>query len=147
VEESLLDTKEVIMAKKILVVDDEQEVVRAVQMSLEKVGFEVLTAQNGLQALAQVNTELPDLVVMDINMPVMNGFEAVQQLKADAATAHIPIVMLTSDQSGGSRAIGMEAGTDVYLTKPFHPRDLVKRVKAALRGAAIKRIFPRSKRL
>jgi CheY-like chemotaxis protein len=60
-----------------------------VQLSLEKVGFEVLTAQNGLQALAQANTESPDLVLMDINMPVMNGFEAVQQLKADAATAHI----------------------------------------------------------
>src|SRR4028119_2167837 len=109
--ESLLNTIEVIMAKKILVVDDEQEVVRAVQISLENVGFEVLTAQNGLQAVSQVNTESPDLVLMDINMPVMNGFEAVQQLKADAATAHIPIVMLTSDQSQGSRAIGVEAGS------------------------------------
>ncbi len=134
------------MAKKILVVDDEQEIVRAVQMSLEKVGFEVLTAQNGLQAISQVNTESPDLVLMDVNMPVMNGFEAVQQLKADAATAHIPVVMLTSDESQGSRAIGMEAGSDVYLTKPFNPRDLVRRVRTALRGAAIKRIFPRPKK-
>ncbi len=120
------------MAKKILVVDDEHETVRSVQMSLEQAGYEVVTAQNGLQALAQVATECPDLVLIDINMPVMNGFEVVQQLKAYPSTAHIPFVILTADQSLGSMAIGLEAGTDLYLTKPFHPRQLVKQIKGVL---------------
>jgi CheY-like chemotaxis protein len=120
------------MAKKILVVDDEHETVRSMQMSLEQAGYDVVTAHNGLQALAQVATECPDLVLIDINMPVMNGFEVVQQLKADPATAHMPFVILTANQSLGGVAIGREVGTDLYLTKPFHPLELVNQIKGVL---------------
>ena len=120
------------MAKKILVVDDDLETAQTVQLSLERGGFDVVMAHNGLEALASVATEKPDLVVMDVTMPVMDGFEALQRIKADEATAHIPVVMLSADQSLGSMSIGWEAGTDVYLTKPFHPRDLVEQIKVVL---------------
>jgi CheY-like chemotaxis protein len=118
--------------KTILVADDEQDLLLTLLVSLRQGGYEVVTAQNGLQAVQRAISDPPDLILMDVNMPVMNGFEAVQKLKSDPVTADIPIVMLTADHSSGSMAIGFEAGSDLYLTKPFSPNDIVEQLHTLL---------------
>jgi CheY-like chemotaxis protein len=93
--------------------------VRAVRLCLEQAGFEVAVAANGREALEQIAIQMPELVLMDVTMPEMSGFEVLQALKSNEATAHIRVVLLTADQSEGSRAIAREAGADGYMTKPF----------------------------
>jgi DNA-binding response OmpR family regulator len=107
------------MSPRVLVVDDEFEIARAIRIYLEQEGFEVATAGNGREALEQVVIQVPDLVLMDITMPEISGFEVLQHLKANQSTAHVPVVLLTADQSDGSIAIAREAGADAYMTKPF----------------------------
>ena len=117
------------MAKKILAVDDEKHILRLVQINLEKAGYEVVTGTNGREALEMVRSEKPELVVMDVMMPEMDGFEALKQLKADPDTADIPVIMLTAKAQDADVFHGWQSGADLYLTKPFNPMELLTFVK------------------
>jgi two-component system alkaline phosphatase synthesis response regulator PhoP len=120
------------MAKKILAVDDERHIVRLVQINLEKAGYEVITASNGREAVEKVRSEHPNLVVMDVMMPEMTGFEALQALKEDPATASTPVIMLTAKAQDADVFHGWQSGADLYLTKPFNPIELLTFVKRIL---------------
>ncbi len=117
------------MAKKILAVDDERHILRLVQINLEKAGYDVVTGSNGREAVEKVRSEHPDLVVMDVMMPEMDGFEALKQLKEDPATAEIPVIMLTAKAQDADVFHGWQSGADLYLTKPFNPMELLTFVK------------------
>lgn len=124
------------MAKRILAVDDEKHIVRLVQINLEKEGYEVLTASNGRQALEIVASEHPDLIVMDVMMPEMDGFEALEKLKENPETCKIPVVMLTAKAQDSDVFRGWQSGTDLYLTKPFNPQELITFVKRIFQNQA-----------
>ncbi len=116
--------------KRILVVDDEPHILKLVAFSLRSGGFEVLEASDGLLALAVALAEQPDLILMDVMMPALDGYEACRRLKADAATAHIPVVMLTAKTQLAEQTTGLECGALDYICKPFTPKDLVAQVQA-----------------
>src|SRR4028119_1616098 len=122
------------MAKKILAVDDERHIVRLVQINLLKEGYDVVTASNGREALEQVAKEHPDLVIMDVMMPEMGGFEALKSLKGEATTATIPVIMLTAKAQDADVFQGWKSGADLYLTKPFNPQELITFVKRIFHG-------------
>ena len=127
------------MAKKILAVDDERHIVRLVQINLEKEGYEVVTASNGREALEKVDSEKPDLVVMDVMMPEMDGFEALKRLKDNEKTASIPVIMLTAKAQDADVFRGWQSGVDLYLTKPFNPMELITFVKRIFESQAEKK--------
>lgn len=116
--------------KLILVVDDEPRMTKFVRMNLELEGYRVAEAANGLEALDKVKNELPDLVILDVNMPELDGFET---LKLIRQTGTVPVIMLTVKGDEEDRIHGLELGADDYVTKPFSPRELASRVKAVLR--------------
>jgi DNA-binding response OmpR family regulator len=118
--------------KKILTCDDETNIVRIIQINLEKAGYDVVTAYNGRECLAQVAAEHPDLIVLDLMMPEMTGFEVLDKLKENPDTADIPVIMLTARAQDQDVLRGWQAGVECYLTKPFQPTELI---------AFIKRIF------
>jgi two-component system, OmpR family, alkaline phosphatase synthesis response regulator PhoP len=125
------------MPKKILAVDDERHIVRLVEVNLQRAGYEVVTAYDGREALEKVKAENPDLVVLDVMMPYMDGFEVLKNLKADPATAEIPVIMLTAKAQDADVFRGWQSGVDCYLTKPFNPMELltfVKRIFDSLSG-------------
>lgn len=115
---------------KILAVDDEQRMVRFIQLNLEQDGFQVITAFNGKEALEQVRTQLPDLILLDIMMPDLNGFEVLRKIRE---VSTVPVIMLTAKGEEDDRIQGLELGADDYITKPFSPRELVSRIRAVLR--------------
>jgi len=116
--------------KTILVVDDERNIVELVRLYLEKEGFNVVAASDGEQALAQYERHAPDLVVLDLMLPKLDGFEVCRELRRRGDT---PILMLTARSEDVDAIVGLELGADDYVTKPFNPRALVARVKAILR--------------
>lgn len=118
---------------KILVVDDELDILEIIRHALNKEGFEVHIAANGFQALEQTRKIKPDLILMDVMMPVMDGMEACRQLKEDNDTRNIPIVFLTARSEEFAELAGFEAGADDYISKPIRPRVLMSRLKAILR--------------
>jgi two-component system alkaline phosphatase synthesis response regulator PhoP/two-component system response regulator VicR len=111
--------------KRILVVDDEKALVRIIQINLERNGYEVVTANDGLQALEKVASENPDLVILDVMMPHMNGFEVLKTLKSSPATKTIPVIMLTAEAQDTDIFRGWQSGADCYLIKPFNPVELI----------------------
>src|SRR5919202_2199786 len=117
------------MPKKILAVDDERHIVRLVEVNLQRAGYYVVTAYDGREALEKVKTEHPDLVVLDVMMPYMDGFEVLKNLKADPVTAEIPVIMLTAKAQDADVFRGWQSGVDCYLTKPFNPMELLTFVK------------------
>jgi len=117
------------MGKKILVVDDEKHIVRLVQVNLERAGYEVITAYDGDEALKKVKEERPDLIVLDVMMPKMDGFEVMKHLKADPTTRDIPVIMLTAKAQDTDVFKGWQSGVDCYLTKPFNPLELLGFIK------------------
>lgn len=117
---------------KILVVDDEPDAVELVEFNLKSAGFDVATAADGDEALRKARSLVPDLVVLDVMLPEIDGLEVCKLLRRDAATAAIPIIMLTAKAAEIDRVLGLELGADDYLTKPFSPRELVLRVKNLL---------------
>jgi two-component system phosphate regulon response regulator PhoB len=125
-------------AESILVVDDEPDIVALVAYHLAKAGYRVSTAATGPDALALARRERPALVVLDLMLPGMSGFEVLEQLRKDEATKHIAVLMLTARKEEPDRIRGLSLGADDYLTKPFSPPELVLRVRAILRrvGAA-----------
>lgn len=117
---------------RILIVDDEEDLLRLVSYNLTRAGFELITADNGKAALKLAQSELPDLLILDLMLPDLSGVHVCQRLKKDPATQGIPIIMLTARSSETDRIKGFEAGADDYVVKPFSPRELVLRVKALL---------------
>lgn len=122
---------------KILVVDDENFIVELVKFNLEKEGYKVVVAYDGVNALSMVKTELPDLIILDIMLPVMDGLEVCRTLKQNPDFNSIPIIMLTAKGEEFDTVLGLEMGADDYIKKPFSPRELVARVKARLRALKI----------
>jgi DNA-binding response OmpR family regulator len=119
--------------KKILIVEDEQDILDLVRLYLEKEGYRVCTAVTGQDALKQVKAERPDLVVLDLMLPGLDGIEVCKRLRADPATALLPIIMLTAKAEEADTIVGLELGADDYVTKPFSPKALMARVKALFR--------------
>lgn len=117
------------MAKRILAVDDERHIVRLIQVNLERAGFDVVTANDGAQALEMVAAEKPDLIVLDWMMPQLNGMETLKRLKGDPGTENIPVIMLTAKSQDADVFKGWQSGVDCYLTKPFNPMELLAFVK------------------
>ncbi len=118
---------------KILIVEDESNIRQLVKYNLEKESYQVLEAEDGLQGLRLAKAEKPDLVLLDLMLPQMDGLEVCRSLKGNQATAALPIIMLTAKSEEIDKVIGLELGADDYMTKPFSPRELVARVKAVLR--------------
>ena len=122
------------MAKfNVLVVEDEKDILDVVEFNLVQAGYRVMRAHDGLEGLRLAQNERPDLVVLDLMLPGMDGKEVCRRLKRSEATRAIPVLMLTALSSETDRIIGFEIGADDYLTKPFSPRELVLRVQAILR--------------
>ena len=115
------------MRKKILVVDDEPDMVHLVRLALEMEGHEVIVAYNGVEALERVAAARPDLIVLDVMMPHMDGFEVLSKLKETPATSHIPVIMLTAVDVQAPK--GWSLGADFYWTKPFKPEDLITLIR------------------
>jgi two-component system, OmpR family, alkaline phosphatase synthesis response regulator PhoP len=122
------------MKKKVLVVDDEKDIVELLRYNLAKEGYDVIVAYNGEQALEKAAGG-PDLILLDLMMPLLDGFETCKRLKNDPATSQIPIVFLTARGGEVDEVLGLELGADDYIQKPISPRKLVARVKAILRRA------------
>ncbi|MEH6947741.1 response regulator transcription factor [Bacillus sp. JJ634] len=121
------------MAKKILVVDDEKSIVTLLKYNLEQAGFSVITAFDGEEGLQTVVEQKPDLVVLDLMLPKLDGIEVCKQLRQ--LKVNVPILMLTAKDDEFDKVLGLELGADDYLTKPFSPREVVARIKAILRRA------------
>lgn len=117
-------------AKKILVVDDEKKIVDIVKAYLEKEGFQVVVAYDGISALELAKSQSPDLIVLDLMLPEISGWDVCRQLRKNSDT---PIIMLTARDEVPDRIVGLELGADDYITKPFSPNELVSRVRAVLR--------------
>lgn len=121
------------MPQTVLVVDDERDIVDLVRYNLTQAGFRVVSATDGRQALDLARRERPDLIVLDLMLPVLPGAEVARHLKQDEATRAIPILMLTARGEEVDRIVGFELGADDYVVKPFSPRELVLRVQAILK--------------
>jgi two-component system KDP operon response regulator KdpE len=116
--------------RRILVVDDEERMVRFIRLNLEHDGFQVFEAFNGKQAIDKIRSNLPDLVLLDVMMPDIDGFEVLEMIRESST---VPVIMLTAKGEEEDRVHGLELGADDYITKPFSPRELVSRVRAVLR--------------
>lgn len=125
---------------KILVIEDEKDIVELLQYNLEKENFRVLSAANGQKGLDSARKNFPDLVLLDLMLPEIDGLEVCRILKKDPKTSHIPIIMLTAKSGETDKIVGLELGADDYITKPFSVKELIARVKALLR-----RMHPESK--
>ncbi len=119
--------------ERILVVDDEEDILELVRFNLAREGYDVLCAISGEEALEEARKKLPDLVVLDLMLPGIDGLEVARALKREAGTKEIPIIMLTAKGEEADVVTGLELGADDYVTKPFSPRILLARVKAVLR--------------
>ncbi len=120
------------MKRRVLIVDDEVAIVKVLRDRFEMEGFEVLTANDGVKGVEVARCEKPDIIIMDITMPNMDGLTAARLLRQDPATAHIPIIMLTARGQESDERAGYEVGAIRYFTKPFSPRQLVKEVQSIL---------------
>ena len=124
--------------ERILVVDDEEDIIELVRYNMAKEGYKVIGVTTGEQAISKARAELPDLVLLDLMLPGVDGLEVCKILKADEKTAHIPIVMLTAKGEEADIVTGLEIGADDYVTKPFSPKVLIARVRAVLRRKRVR---------
>jgi diguanylate cyclase (GGDEF)-like protein len=123
------------MAETILIADDDSAIVRLIQLNLEIEGFQVITASDGEEALRLVHDHLPALVLLDIMMPKLDGYEVCERIRADGRTRQISVIMLTAKSLSADKIVGLTAGADDYVLKPFDPMELVARVRSTLRRA------------
>ena len=123
------------MSQRILVVDDDRQIVRLVRSYLEQSGYETLVAYEGASALQIIRAEKPDLVILDLMLPGMDGWEITRIVRGDPALRGTPIIMLTARVDDTDKIVGLELGADDYIPKPFNPREVVARVRAVLRRA------------
>jgi DNA-binding response OmpR family regulator len=117
------------MVDKVLIVDDDLETLRLVGLMLQRQGFEIVAASNGTQALGMARTEKPVVIILDIMMPDLDGYEVTRQLRKDPDTTNIPIILFTAKSQTEDKLVGYEAGADDYLTKPVHPAELITKIK------------------
>jgi two-component system, OmpR family, alkaline phosphatase synthesis response regulator PhoP len=122
------------MPVKILVCDDERHIVRLIQVNLERQGWEVVTAFDGKEGLEKIKAEKPNLVVLDVMMPYMDGFEVLKSLRREPDTEALPVIMLTAKAQDKDVFEGYHYGADMYLTKPFNPMELVTFVKRIIQN-------------
>lgn len=120
------------MLKRILIVDDEPDIVEMVQINLEMEGYECLVAYDGFRGLDRARKEKPDLIILDVMLPGMNGYKICRLLKFDEKYKRIPIIMLTAEAQRADRLMGEKTGADYYMTKPFSADQLLERVKEFL---------------
>lgn len=120
------------MTKKVLIADDEQNIVISLEFLLRREGFEVLIASDGEEALIKLRAEKPDLVLLDVMMPKMNGFDVCQAIRADPELANMRVLMLTAKGREAEVSKGLGLGADAYMTKPFSTKELVVQVRALL---------------
>ncbi|MEK7311436.1 MAG: response regulator, partial [Chloroflexota bacterium] len=123
------------MPEKILIVDDDLDTLKLVGLILQRQGYEIVAANSGGQGLAKAAAERPNLILLDVMMPDMEGYEVARRLRADSDLARTPIIMFTAKTMVDDKVAGFEAGVDDYMTKPTHPAELVSRVKALLARA------------
>ena len=121
------------MNARVLVVDDEPDILELVRLNLAQAGFQVSTAENGNDALAVIRRDVPDLVVLDLMLPDRSGTEVCREMRGDPKLRDVPVIMLTAKGEEVDRVVGFELGADDYVTKPFSPRELMLRVRAVLR--------------
>jgi len=121
---------------RILVVEDEKNILELVRFNLEREGYQVLTALDGVKGLELARTQDPDLILLDVMLPEMDGLEVCQKLRNDTVTNSIPIIILSARAEELDRMLGLEMGADDYVTKPFSPRELSARIKARLSSNA-----------
>jgi DNA-binding response OmpR family regulator len=120
------------MAKKILLVEDDPSVLRAISFILEKEGYQVLTAINGLDGLRKAKEEKPDLLILDVMLPGLDGFEVCHRLRAETQTAQLPILMLSAKGQAADKAMGLSVGANEYLTKPVERSVLLSTIETLL---------------
>ncbi len=123
------------MKENILLVDDDSELLSLLDRKLSEEGFRVLTEADGTLALDRIKRKMPDLVILDVNMPEISGMEICKTLRSDTATQNLPVIMLTACDDQIDRVLGLEFGADDYITKPFNARELVLRIKNVLKRA------------
>ena len=121
------------MNETILIVEDEKDIVKMLEYNLKKEGFKTLSVRNGEDAICSARTEQPDLIILDLMLPGIDGLEVCKTLKADDKTRSTPVIMLTAKSQESDKIVGLELGADDYVTKPFSPRELIARIKAILR--------------
>lgn len=126
-------TRQTVQGERVLVVDDEPDIVALVAYHLVKAGYRVSTSSNGAEAVAQAKQDRPSIIVLDLMLPGMSGFEVLEQLRADDSTRDVAVLMLTARKDEPDRIKGLSLGADDYITKPFSPQELVLRVGAILR--------------
>lgn len=126
--------------QKILVIDDEPNIVELVKFHLQREGYHVITGGDGLEAITLIKSEQPDLLVLDVMLPKLDGFEVCRQLRLEQN--QIPVIMLTAKEDEISRVLGLEIGADDYITKPFSPRELIARIKTIFRRMRPKETSP-----
>jgi two-component system, OmpR family, phosphate regulon response regulator PhoB len=122
----------------ILVVDDEDDVINLVSFNLRAAGFQVLVARDGVAALELARRERPDLIILDLMLPELDGISVCEVLRQQPASAHTPVIMLTAWATDRARLVGLQAGANDYVTKPFSPRELVRRVQSLLAEGSLR---------
>lgn len=120
------------MSKKIVLAEDEPQIARLIEFKLKKEGYSVTWKENGEEALKAIKADKPDLILLDIMMPVMDGYEVLRRLKEDENLKSIPVIMLTARAQEKDVVKGIDMGAEDYITKPFHPAELLARVKRIL---------------
>jgi DNA-binding response OmpR family regulator len=126
------------MKQHVVVIEDEADIAEVIEYSLSREGYETGVSHDGQAGLELVQTTLPDLVLLDLMLPGLDGMEVCRELKADRATRHIPVIMVTAKGDEADIVLGLSMGADDYVSKPFSPKELVARVKAVLRRSATK---------
>lgn len=121
---------------RILIVDDEPDAIELIKFNMEESGYHIVTASNGRKALDEIKKDAPDLVVLDLMLPEVDGIEVCKIIRRNAETSDLPIIMLTAKAAEIDRVLGLELGADDYMTKPFSPRELILRVKNLLKRRA-----------
>lgn len=128
---------------RILIVEDDRDIVDLLEFNLQEEGYETVAALDGAEALALARRQQPNLIILDIMLPLIDGFEVCKSLKADATCADIPIVILSARSQETDKVVGLELGADDYVTKPFSPRELIARIRAVLRRHRASTVNPR----
>ena len=130
------------MREKILIVEDEPDIIKMLEYNLKKEGFRITSVSDGREALRQAEREHPDIIILDLMLPEIDGLEVCKTLKQSSDTADIPVIMLTAKAQETDKIVGLELGADDYITKPFSIRELTARVKAVLRRTGEKNKLP-----
>ncbi len=130
------------MKETILIIEDEKDIVKMLEYNLKKEGFKTLSAYDGEYALDLAVRKNPDLVILDLMLPGIDGLEVCKELKSNVKTASVPVIILTAKAQESDKIVGLELGADDYMTKPFSPRELVARIKAVLRRGKEKDKLP-----